>query len=200
MHRDSTIRQVTVHERTRADERSTVPLILVVDRVRSALNVGSLFRTADAFGIERIVLCGIAPTPPHRDIRKTALGADEVVPWTHVEQTAGAVRDLVDRGVEVWALETAEPHVRLADWRPMGDGPVALVVGHEVDGISQDVLDLCTGSIEIDQVGTKHSLNVAVSAGVGLWQVAQVVRSREDIHGAPEDGPTGQSPVDSPSS
>ena len=178
MHRESTIRQVTVHERPRPDDRSTIPLILVVDRVRSALNVGSLFRTADAFGVERIVLCGYTPTPPHRDIRKTALGADEVIPWTHAQETDEAVRDLVDQGIEVWALETAEPHVRLADWRPETNGPVALVVGNEVEGVGQNVLDLCVGCIEIEQVGVKHSLNVSVSAGVALWHVAQVVRTR----------------------
>lgn len=145
-----------------------LPVAVVLDQVRSANNVGSVFRTADAFRVQALYLCGFSPTPPHRDIRKTALGAEEAVSWQYVQATVTAVKQLKDAGYKVWGVEQTHGSVPLQDWQPKG--PVAFVLGNEVQGVADEVLALVDGCIEIPQEGTKHSLNIAVSAGIVLWE------------------------------
>lgn len=153
-----------------------LPLSLVLDDIRSANNVGSLFRTADGLGLAHVYLCGITARPPHRDILKTALGASESVSWSYHEDAAALVRSLVeDHSPCVRALEQTENSVPLqaiaVDGRPQ-----ILVVGNEVRGVSQAVIDACAGTIEIPQFGTKHSLNVAVAAGMAVWEISRKLR------------------------
>ena len=147
---------------------SKSPIILVLDNIRSMHNVGAIFRTADAFRVSKIYLCGITAQPPHRDIRKTALGAEESVDWEYVQDA----RELIARypAARICALEQAEGSVPLRTF-PYTDGPILLIVGNEVEGVQQELLDLCTDIIEIPQFGTKHSFNVSVSAGIALWEL-----------------------------
>jgi len=147
------------------------PFILVLDNVRSLNNVGSLFRTADAFIVEAIWLCGITATPPHREIHKTALGATESVAWRYFDTAAGAVRELKDRGYVIVSVEQAEGSVSLENYTPEAGKKYALVFGHEIKGVSEEVVELSDACIEIPQYGTKHSFNVAVSAGIVLWEL-----------------------------
>lgn len=153
-------------------ETPKLPLAVVLDDVRSTLNVGSVFRTADAFLAEQLILCGITPEP-NREMNKTALGATESVNWKYFESSVDAVVHLKDEGYQVWAIEQTDQSVRLQEFKAPGDTPVALVFGHEVKGVSNEVLRLCDGAIEIPQLGTKHSLNIAVSAGIALWEIAK---------------------------
>lgn len=146
------------------------PIHVVLDNIRSLNNIGSVFRTADAFMAAHIHLCGITATPPHRDIRKTALGATESVPWTYHSDTHEAIKQLKDQGVKVWAVEQAEGATLLQNWDIAPDSTVALVFGNEVKGVAQDIVDLCDGVLEIPQHGIKHSLNISVSAGMVLWE------------------------------
>jgi len=147
------------------------PLIVVLDNIRSLNNIGSFFRTADAFNVEKIYLCGITATPPHRDIHKTALGATETINWEHVESTVELTKKLKSEGVTICCIEQAEETTFLNE---VSEFPInhkyALVFGNEVDGVDQDVIDLSDEIIEIPQFGTKHSLNVSVCAGVVLWE------------------------------
>ena len=145
------------------------PLTVVLDNVRSLHNVGSVLRTADAFRLSEVVLCGITACPPHPDIHKTALGAEDSVAWRHVPDTLKAVRDLQARGTQVWAVEQAEESVSLERLSLVQGRPYAIVLGHEVKGVAQEVVDACDGCIEIPQFGTKHSLNVSVAAGMVIW-------------------------------
>ena len=145
------------------------PLVIVLDNIRSMMNTGSVFRTADAFLLEEIILCGITATPPHREIHKTALGATESVAWRYMKDTAGAVDMLKGQGYRVWALEQADGSIDLKDFRPEAGGKYALVFGNEVKGVGQEVLERCDGCLEIPQFGTKHSLNIAVTAGMVVW-------------------------------
>ena len=142
------------------------PLVLVLDNVRSMMNTGSLFRTADAFLLQGIVLCGITATPPHREIQKTALGATETVYWKYYEETTEAILDLKKQGFKIFALEQASGSMNLKDFRPEAREHYALVFGNEVKGVDEQVLALCDGCLEIPQFGTKHSLNVSVTAGI----------------------------------
>jgi tRNA G18 (ribose-2'-O)-methylase SpoU len=146
-----------------------LPVHLVLDNVRSALNVGSVFRSADAFRIGHIHLCGITAQPPHREIAKTALGATESVPWSYHNTTLEALSALRQQGFRLLALEQVTGSMPLQDV-PAGQ-PLAIVFGHEMDGVSQEAIDACDGAIEIAQSGTKHSLNVAVCAGIVCWEV-----------------------------
>ncbi|MBR4052920.1 MAG: RNA methyltransferase [Alistipes sp.] len=146
-----------------------MPVVVVLDNVRSMQNVGAFFRTGDAFAVERIILCGITATPPARDIHKTALGAEMTVAWSYCEQTAEAVTRLKEEGYRVLAVEQVEGAVMLNDFRAEEGVKYALVFGNEVAGVDQAVVDLSDGAIEIPQVGTKHSINVSVSGGVVLW-------------------------------
>lgn len=144
-------------------------LILVLDNVRSLNNVGSIFRTADAFGISEIILCGFTPCPPHREIQKTALGATDTVKWHYASSAERAVASLIEQKIKVLAVEQTENSTLLQDFMAEADQPYAMVLGNEMEGVQQSVIDLCHGTIEVPQVGTKHSLNVAVCAGVVCW-------------------------------
>ena len=146
-------------------------LITILDNVRSLNNIGSVFRTADAFAIEAVYLCGITAKPPHREINKTALGATESVNWTYFEDTQTAVKKLKEDGWKVYAIEQTENSIMLNEFKPLSDEKIALIFGHEVKGVEQKVINQCDGVIEIPQKGTKHSLNISVSAGVVIWDL-----------------------------
>lgn len=146
-------------------------LIAILDNVRSLNNIGSVFRTADAFAIKAVYLCGITAKPPHREINKTALGATESVNWTYFEDTQTAVNKLKEDGWKVYAIEQTENSLMLNDFKPLSDEKIALIFGHEVKGVEQKVINHCDGVIEIPQKGTKHSLNISVSAGVVIWDL-----------------------------
>lgn len=150
------------------------PLIAVLDNVRSQHNVGAVFRTADAFRLAGVWLCGICCTPPNDEIHKTALGAEETVDWRYVEDTREAVRLLHEQGWKVYAVEQTTNSI--TPDRIELDGPTAVVFGHEVFGVQQDVIDRCDGTIEIPQYGTKHSLNVSVTAGIILYELSRQLR------------------------
>ena len=147
-----------------------MPVTVVLDNVRSALNVGSFFRTCDAFAVERIMLCGITAAPPDREIHKTALGAELTVAWQRFSSTAECIAELHREGYSVLAVEQVEGSVMLENLTAETDKRYALVFGNEVDGVSQEAADMCDGAVEIPQVGTKHSLNVSVAGGVVLWE------------------------------
>ena len=150
-----------------------LPITIVLDDIRSLSNVGSIFRTADAFGIERIVLCGITAKPPHREIQKTALGATESVDWDYVKSCTDALSELKNSGYLILGVEQVEGSCKLADFNYSTDEKLAVVLGNEVNGVSQRVLNLCDDYLEIPQSGTKHSLNVSVAAGVVLWELCK---------------------------
>jgi len=147
------------------------PLIVILDNVRSLNNIGSVFRSSDAFRIEHIYLCGITATPPHKDIQKTALGSTDAVDWSYAKDTFEVVKNLQKQNVKVMAIEQAENAQMLNDFTPQKNTTYAMVFGHEVKGVAQDVVNQCDGVIEIPQFGTKHSLNIAVSCGVVLWDL-----------------------------
>lgn len=146
-----------------------IPLIIVLDNVRSLNNIGSVFRTADAFLIEKIYLCGITASPPHKDIHKTALGATENVLWEYVHSTADIVQKLQTEGVSVWPIEQTEDSTSLDIFQPEPNKSYAFVLGNEVRGVSQEVIDICNKALEIPQFGTKHSLNISVATGLVIW-------------------------------
>ncbi|GMQ33908.1 RNA methyltransferase [Algoriphagus taiwanensis] len=147
------------------------PLVLVLDQVRSLNNVGSAFRTADAFRIEKIYLCGITGTPPHRDIQKTALGATESVDWEYCLNTMDAVKKLKEEGYQICALEQVDRSIQLNEFLPEKGKKYALIFGNEVFGVEEQVLQSCDHVLEIPQLGTKHSLNIAVSLGIAVWDM-----------------------------
>ncbi|AWH84847.1 RNA methyltransferase [Flavobacterium album] len=149
------------------------PLILVLDDIRSLHNIGSVFRTADAFLIEKIYLCGITAVPPNKEIHKTALGATETVAWEYQKNVLDVIASLQAENIEVWAVEQVEGAVYLNDFEPQQNTKYALIFGNEVKGVSQEAIQQCTGAIEIPQLGTKHSLNISVSAGVVVWHIFQ---------------------------
>ena len=146
-----------------------LPVIIVLDNVRSLSNVGAVFRSADAFRIGELFLCGITACPPHREIHKTALGADETVPWRHFSTTVEACAELKRMGYKIFAVEQVENSVMLQDF--VAEPRTAFIMGNEVDGVADEVLPLCDGAIEIPQEGTKHSLNVSVCSGIFMWTV-----------------------------
>lgn len=154
-------------------EAVKTPVIAVLDNIRSMHNVGSVYRTADAFLLEGICLCGYTPQPPHRDIQKTALGATETVDWIHVPSTLEAVQQLKERGYKVFAVEQAEGSISLDKFPTQQDQPIAVVFGNEVEGVNSDVLKICDGCIEIPQLGMKHSLNISVAAGIIFWKLCE---------------------------
>jgi tRNA G18 (ribose-2'-O)-methylase SpoU len=149
------------------------PLILVLDDIRSLHNIGSVFRTADAFLIEKIYLCGITATPPNKEIHKTALGATETVAWEHQENVLEVIEKLKKENVMTLAIEQVESAIFLQNFEVKKGEKYALVFGNEVYGVSQEAVALCDGSIEIPQLGTKHSLNISVSAGIVVWDLFQ---------------------------
>jgi tRNA G18 (ribose-2'-O)-methylase SpoU len=156
-------------EEFRKSEKSA--FVIVLDNVRSHNNVGSVFRTADAFLTKKIFLCGITPKPPHRDIQKTALGATDSVEWSYYEKTTDAVMHLKAECYKIIGIEQADGAVELQDIKIEKGQKYALVFGHEVTGVDQKVIDLCDMCVEIPQFGTKHSFNIAVSAGIVLWEM-----------------------------
>jgi len=164
------LHRISVDEFKAADK---LPLTVVLDNVRSQNNIGSVFRTSDAFRVERICLCGICSTPPHRDIHKTALGAEESVAWSYHEETADCIRALKEEGYKIYAVEQVDDSIKL-DALPdsLGD-KVAVIFGNEVEGVQDELLPLCDGSIEIPQQGTKHSLNISCAAAIVLWELWQ---------------------------
>lgn len=149
------------------------PIVVVLDHVRSLYNVGSVFRSSDAFCIEGVVLCGITARPPHPEIHKTALGAEESVEWKYFEQTEDALIWLKQQGYTVLAIEQCEGSTMLQDFQREPGKKYAVVLGNEVKGVQQQVVDLCDGCLEIPQYGTKHSLNVSVAAGIILWHLSK---------------------------
>ena len=153
-------------------------IVIVLDNVRSAQNVGSFFRTADAFGIGRIALCGISATPPNREIHKTALGAEQSVEWSYHPTTLECIESLRQEGYRIIAIEQIEGATMLNNFRAESTERYALVFGNEVDGVDQAVADIVDGAIEIPQVGIKHSLNVSVSAGILMWELFRQMRLR----------------------
>ena len=150
-------------------EAKKTPLILVLDNIRSLNNIGSVFRTADAFLIEKIYLCGITATPPHKDIHKTALGATENVAWEYVENTLDVVQKLQNEKVSVWVIEQSEKAILLDAFQPKKNSKHAFILGNEVRGVAQEVVNACGQALEIPQFGTKHSLNISVATGVVVW-------------------------------
>lgn len=152
------------------------PLILVLDDIRSLHNIGSVFRTADAFLIEKIILCGITATPPNKEIHKTALGATETVTWEHHENVLEVIENLKKENVLTMAIEQVESAIFLQDFKVGKNQKYALVFGNEVYGVSQEAVAICDGCIEIPQLGTKHSLNISVSAGIVVWDLFQKLK------------------------
>lgn len=155
-----------------------LPLRLVLDNIRSLNNIGSMFRTSDAFLVERIHLCGITATPPSVEIHKTALGAENSVDWSYHATTMDAIDQLRREGYTVCALEQVKESIPLDEYDVRSDAKYAIVVGHEVDGVDPQVVNACDAALEIPQMGTKHSLNVAVSAGLALWTFFTALRPR----------------------
>ena len=153
-----------------------LPLIVVLDHVRSLYNVGSVFRSSDAFRVASVYLCGITATPPQVEIHKTALGAEDSVNWVYYERTQDAVEHLKAEGYEVWAVEQVEGSIMLQDFQPDKAKKYAIILGNEVNGVQQEVVDQCDGCIEIPQFGTKHSLNVSVTAGILVWEFARKMK------------------------
>lgn len=149
---------------------SKIPVVAVLDNVRSMHNVGSVFRTSDAFLLHSVILCGYTPQPPHRDIQKTALGATESVDWLYFEQTADALTALLDEGFAPIAVEQVEESIPLNAMDSHWPAKLALVFGNEVTGVDQEIIRRCHGAIEIPQAGVKHSLNISVAAGIVLWE------------------------------
>jgi tRNA G18 (ribose-2'-O)-methylase SpoU len=154
----------------RADK---LPVMLVLENIRSMHNVGSVFRTADAFLAEGIFLCGYTPRPPHRDIHKTALGATDTVEWKYMDSAVNAVQQLRETGYRIVAVEQVEGSIPLQSFEPQAGEKLAVVFGNEVEGVSEEVLARCDNCIEIPQFGMKHSLNVSVAAGMVLWELAR---------------------------
>lgn len=166
--------KVTEMQRMNVDDfhsASKFPLVVVLDHVRSLYNVGSMFRTADAFRLSGLCLCGITATPPHVEIHKTALGAEESVDWKYFERTEDAVKWLHEQGYRVLAVEQCEGSTMLQDFQAEPGGKYAIVMGNEVKGVQQQVVDMCDGCLEIPQFGTKHSMNVSVTAGMVIWTI-----------------------------
>ena len=153
------------------------PLVVVLDNIRSCNNIGSVFRTSDALLIEKIFLCGITATPPNNEIRKTALDAEKSVDWEYLENTEDAVTRLKKEGYKVYAIEQVENSILLPDFQPKQNEKIAIVFGNEVKGVKQSVVNICGGSIEIPQFGTKHSFNISVSAGIVLWDLFQKIKA-----------------------
>ncbi|HEY5511092.1 MAG TPA: RNA methyltransferase [Prolixibacteraceae bacterium] len=154
-----------------------IPLVVILDNIRSSHNIGSVFRTSDALLIEKIYLCGISSTPPDKEIRKTALGAENSVSWEYFTFTQEVIQKLKLDGYTVIAVEQVEKSTSLSDYFPGKDSKLALVFGNEVKGVQQEVVDLCDLAIEIPQFGTKHSFNISVSAGIVLWDLFNKIRS-----------------------
>jgi tRNA G18 (ribose-2'-O)-methylase SpoU len=161
-------------EAFKAQEKT--PIIIILDNIRSGMNVGSVFRTADAFALEKIYLCGITAQPPHREILKTAIGATDSMEWAYAESAVDLIRELKQKNIRIVAVEQAEQSTMLQDFEVENNHPIALIFGNEVKGVSNEVMQEIDECIEVPQFGTKHSLNIAVCAGVVTWEVFKMVR------------------------
>ena len=170
---NSELERKTVEDFKQADK---TPIILILDDIRSLHNIGSVFRTADAFLIEKIYLCGITAVPPNKEIHKTALGATETVSWEYAKDVLEVIQNLKQENVSVLAIEQVENSIFLQNFSPEENQKYALVFGNEVKGVSQEAVAVCDGVIEIPQLGTKHSLNISVSAGIVVWDLFQKLR------------------------
>lgn len=151
-------------------ESNKFPIVAILENIRSAYNVGSVFRTADAFLIESLIITGYTAKPPHKEIKKTALGAEDSVNWEYFETTKMAIRHLREQQFKIYAVEQVDESISLAEINTLSTEKVAFVFGNEVNGVDVDVISLCDGCIEIPQFGTKHSLNISVAAGIVLWE------------------------------
>ncbi len=166
--RNSELNRLSAEEFKKTEK---TPIIIVLDNIRSLNNIGSVFRTSDAFVIEAVYLCGISACPPHRDIHKTALGAEETVDWEYFERTEDAIIQLKDNKFKVYSIEQVENSIPLQEFRPVNNEKYALVFGNEVKGVQQNIIDISDGFIEIPQYGTKHSFNISVTTGIVLWEI-----------------------------
>lgn len=160
-------------------ETKKTPIVVILDNVRSANNVGSVFRTSDAFLIEKVLLCGISATPPNKDIHKTALGAQDSVPWEYFQTTLDAINSLRQNNYTIIAIEQVENSTMLQNFSVVHNQKLAVVFGNEVNGVEQSIVDICDQCIEIPQMGTKHSLNISVSCGVVLWELFKKIQLTE---------------------
>ncbi|MGE9310375.1 RNA methyltransferase [Niabella sp. CJ426] len=160
-----------------------IPIIVVLENIRSAYNVGSVFRTSDAFLVEAIYITGYSAKPPHKEIKKTALGAEDSVSWTHFANATDAIADLREKNYKVYAIEQVENSTHLHDLAWEAYEPIAIVFGNEVTGVEQTTIGLCDGCVEIPQLGMKHSLNIATAAGVVLWElVSRILKSEKNVN------------------
>lgn len=175
------MRKLKLHELGRASveevkQQPKLPIVVILDNIRSGLNVGSIFRTCDALGVKNLILTGITPKPPHREIHKTAIGATESVDWQYEHDPVIAVQSLRQEGFSIVPVEQTDASVSLEQFAVSTEEKYALIFGNEVEGVSDPVIESCNQSIEIPQHGTKHSFNVAVSAGIVLWEFAKALR------------------------
>ena len=161
------LQRINIEEFKNADK---TPITIVLDNVRSALNVGSVFRTSDAFLIENIILCGITACPPNKDIRKAALGSTDSVRWEYSGNTMEAISQLIEKGYYIVGVEQAKKATMLNKFK-LPNKPIAIIMGNEVNGVAQEVIDICNQVIEIPQFGTKHSLNISVTTGIVIWEL-----------------------------
>jgi len=171
--KNSELDRLSVQEFKKADK---LPVVVVLDNIRSLNNIGSVFRTSDAFLVERIYLCGITATPPQKEIHKTALGATESVDWVHLESTEELIRELKSEGRKILSVEQADKSISLSEFQPVSGERYVVVFGNEVKGVQQSVIDLSDECLEIPQYGTKHSLNISVSCGIVLWDLFSKLR------------------------
>lgn len=171
--KNSELDRLSVHQFKTAKK---LPVVVVLDNIRSLNNIGSVFRTSDAFLVERIYLCGITATPPNKEIHKTALGSTDSVDWAYAESIEDLIRELKSEGRKIYAVEQADRSISLSEFQPEPELKYAVVFGNEVKGVQQKVIDLSDGCIEIPQYGTKHSLNISVSCGVVLWDLFSKLR------------------------
>ena len=167
------LNRITTEEFKKATK---IPLVVVLDNVRSLHNVGSVFRTSDAFLVEKICLCGITSTPPQPEIHKTALGAEFSVEWQYYEETQEAVKEYKEKGYHNFSIEQVENSIKLPDLQLEPDGKYVVILGNEVKGVQQEIVDMSDDSIEIPQFGTKHSLNVSVTSGIIIWSFFEKMR------------------------
>lgn len=168
--KNSELNRISIDEFKKIEK---MPVRIILDNIRSLVNVGSVFRTSDAFLIKEIILCGITASPPHREIQKTALGATESVAWRYVESTAQVVKELQDQNVKVYAIEQAEGSKMLDMIDFQFSDEIAIIMGNEVKGVSKEVMSLVDDCIELPQFGTKHSLNISVTTGIVIWELFQ---------------------------
>ena len=173
------MRKLTMDELNRIskaefEQAAKTPIILILDNIRSLSNVGAFFRTADAFRVKELILCGITACPPHREIHKTALGADETVSWRYFETTEAACEALINEGYRIFAVEQVEGSTLLQEFK--FEANTAYILGNEVEGVSEAALPYCEGAIELPQEGTKHSINVSVCAGIVMWEAFKKLR------------------------